>query len=240
METSRRVLLVGDSIAKGVTYDEFRGRYVLPQENISRLVEKATAFVVENIARFGATVDMAARDLTRWFKRENSQRPDVVAIEIGGNDCNFDWDAVARDPKAEHLPKTGLEEFERTLEGMIHEVRSEHITPVLCNLPPIDAERYFRYFTGGDAHKGERILQFLGSVGRIYWWHERYSVAVEEVAEAKDVPLINVRGALLREPDYRVFVAADGLHLNEEGQRRVALAVEKYVDRRSGRQGFSW
>ncbi|MEA4813615.1 MAG: SGNH/GDSL hydrolase family protein, partial [Oscillospiraceae bacterium] len=219
MNSSGRILLVGDSIAKGVTYDASRGRYVLPTENISRLVEKATAFVIENIARFGATVDMAAKDLTRWFKRGSEPRPDVVAIEIGGNDCNFDWEAIARDPKAEHLPKTGLEEFERTLEGMIDEVRAENIMPVLCNLPPIDADRYFRYFTGGDADKGERILEWLGSVGRIYWWHERYSVAVEEVAESADVPLINIRGALLREPDYRAFVAADGLHLNEEGQR---------------------
>ncbi|MPN24138.1 hypothetical protein SDC9_171532 [bioreactor metagenome] len=60
-------------------------------------------------------------------------------------------------------------------------------------------------------------------------------MAVEEVAESADVPLINIRGALLREPDYRAFVAADGLHLNEEGQRRVALAVGKYVERRFAR-----
>ncbi|MEL7608763.1 MAG: SGNH/GDSL hydrolase family protein [Bacillota bacterium] len=237
MDPFRRVLLVGDSIAKGVTYDASRGRYVLPTENISRLVEKATAFVIENIARFGATVDTAAKDLTRWLKRGGSPRPDVVAIEVGGNDCNFDWEAVARDPKAEHLPKTGIEEFERTLGGMIEEVRAADILPVLCNLPPIDAERYFRYFTGGDPDKGERILEWLGTVGRIYWWHERYSAAVEQVAEAMETPLINVRGALLCEPDYRVFVAADGLHLNEEGQRRVALAVEKYVQRRFLRQG---
>lgn len=231
MEFSRRILLVGDSIAKGVVYDASRNRHVLPAENITKLIEKATAFVIENIARFGATVDVAARDLTRWLKREQ-QRPDVVAIEVGGNDCNFDWDAVARDPGAEHLPQTGLEEFERTLEGMVGEVRAANITPVLCNLPPIDAERYFRYFTGGDAEKGERILEWLGSVGRIYWWHERYSEAVEEVAESAGVPLINVRGALLREPDYRAFVSADGLHLNQEGQRRVAQAVGRYVQRR--------
>ena len=27
-----------------------------------------------------------------------SENPDIVLIEVGGNDCNFNWDEVAKHP----------------------------------------------------------------------------------------------------------------------------------------------
>ena len=114
---------------------------------------------------------------------------------------------------------------------MISSIREKHIRPILCNLPPIDAERYFAYFTGGDKQKGERILEWLGTVGKIYWWHERYNAAVEYVGEVTDTPVINLRRALLQKEDYRLYIAKDGMHPNEEGQRLLAREALAYVGR---------
>lgn len=225
-----KILLVGDSIARGVTYDETRSRHVISKETVAGMVERGCTFAIENIAKFGATIDTAARALYRRLSGAG-EPPRAVVIEVGGNDSDFDWDAIAKDPGAEHQPKTRLEDFCATLSEMIASVREKHIRPVLCNLPPIDADRYFAYFTGGDPEKSARILQWLGTVWRIYWWHERYNAAVEHVGEITDTPVINLRRALLEKEDYRIYIAKDGMHPNEEGQRLLAQEAMEYVGR---------
>jgi len=228
--TEEKILLVGDSIARGVTYDENRSRHVILKDSVAGLVERGCTFAIENIAKFGATIDTAAKALYRRLAKIE-EPPRAVVIEVGGNDSDFDWEAIAKDPQANHQPKTKLEDFCATLTEMISSVREKHIRPILCNLPPIDAERYFAYFTGGDAEKGNRILQWLGSIGKIYWWHERYNAAVEYVGEITNTPVINLRRALLQKEDYRLYIAKDGMHPNEEGQRLLAREAIAYVGR---------
>ena len=225
-----KILLVGDSIARGVTYDKNRARHIILKDNVAGLVERGCAFAIENIAKFGATIDTAARALYRRLSKAE-EPPRAVVIEVGGNDSDFDWEAIAKDPEGKHLPKTTLDDFSATLTEMIESVRRKCIRPVLCNLPPIDADRYFAYFTGGDKEKGAKILRWLGTVGRIYWWHERYNAAVEHVGEVTNTPVINLRRALLQEEDYRIYIAEDGMHPNAAGQQLLAREAIAYVKR---------
>lgn len=221
------ILVAGDSLAKGVSYDAERKRHVLLRDGFCAQVAKFLRPAVQNISRFGLKSGELLSSLRDALKK--SERPALVLLEVGGNDCDFDWDAVARDPLAPHLPNTPLPLYEQNLREMIAEIKEAGSQPVLCNLPPIDAERYFRFFTHGDEERANNILQFLGNVGRIYWWHERYSSTVERVAQSTHTPLMLLRAALLEDEDYRAYVSEDGLHLNERGYARLAQITLAYI-----------
>lgn len=231
MDSQLNVLLVGDSIAKGVTYDGERSRHVLLPENVASLVSKGCSVCVENIAKFGSTIDRATRAFLGRITRADAPKPTHVAIEIGGNDCDYDWKAIARDPYGEHLPNTPPDEFAKKLEELISDVRENELDPVLLNLPPIDSKRYFDYFTGGDREMGESIMKFLGDVEHIYRWQKSYSDRIEAVGSELEVPVIDIRGAFMCQPDYRAFIAQDGLHPNEAGQQIMAQRVLDYINR---------
>lgn len=68
-----------------------------------------------------------------------------MAIEVGGNDSDFDWERIADQPDFDHQPKTPLHSYIETLQGIVASVRGLDVKPVLINLPPIDADRYFEF-----------------------------------------------------------------------------------------------
>lgn len=76
-----------------------------------------------------------------------------------------------------------LPEFVELYREMIRRVRSHGIRPILTNLPPLDSERFFNWWCG-DLDK-EAVMRWLGDVGNIYVWQERYSRAVERLAREK-------------------------------------------------------
>ncbi len=225
----RPILVVGDSITKGVIFDEKRGRHVLLRgQDFCSLVAAQLKTAVVNLSKFGC-VSTAAKDILKDRLQKDPVPPALVALELGGNDCDFDWNAIAAAPEQEHFPKTPLEQYEQTLTDMVTAAYDAGSQPVLFNLPPIDADKYFRYFTGGNQEKACNILKWLGNVGRIYWWHERYNAAAERVAQATKTPLLMIRSALLSAWDYRRYVSGDGMHPNAEGHQRMAEVVLQYI-----------
>lgn len=216
------IWLVGDSLSRGIMFDDARGRLAIGQGSFFSLLRDRLCPNVENISKLGLTVLPGAAALE---SRLHTARPDLVAIEFGGNDCDYDWDAIAKDPYALHQPKTPPEVFEKTLSDMVLLLRREGIIPVLFNLPPIDAERYFARITRGDPARAERILAWLGNVTHIYWWHERYSAIVEHVAEKTGTHLVELRRAFLFTNHIDAFIGNDGIHPNREGHKLIATTV---------------
>lgn len=106
----------------------------------------------------------------------------IVVFEVGGNDCDFDWKAVADTPEAEHQPKTPVAGDLRCFARVCFRwFRAAGGTPVLCTLPPIDCARYFAWITRDGLSK-EHILRFLGVQERIYRRQEYYSTVALRVA----------------------------------------------------------
>lgn len=227
IKSSGPILVAGDSISKGVSYDAVRGRHVLLREGFCTQVAQFLKPAVENISRFGCKSGELVSSLRA--KLTQGEKPSLVLLEVGGNDCDFDWDAVARDPLSPHQPNTPLPEYEKNLLEIVTTVQEAGSQPILCDLPPIDADRYFRFFTRGEPERASCILQFLGSVGRIYWWHERYNAVVERVAQTTKTPLILLRASMLEDEDYRVCVSDDGLHPNARGHERLAQTTLGYI-----------
>lgn len=228
IKDSYSVLLCGDSISKGVIYDDAKGKYVTLKDNYATLLQENLKGIVQNAAKFGNTILRAIAKLPGDILRSN---PDIVLIEFGGNDCDFDWQEVANNPLGEHLPKTEFEAFKTALRETIDSLRNNNIIPVLLTLPPIDADRYFKWVSQNNSQIARNILTWLGSVNKIYWWQERYSSAVVTIAQETKTLWIDVRSAFLNYPDYTELLCADGIHPNQKGHAVIAQTITEYLSR---------
>jgi len=223
----KRILVIGDSLSRGVVFDELKNRYCLAKEGFVAALQKLLGAQVCNEAKFGATIAYGKNLLAPKMAELD---PQIVLIEFGGNDCDFDWNAIAENPKADHQPKTDCGVFEAGLQEMVEQIQANGRAPVLMNLPPLDAPAYFGWFTGGDRQKGREILKWLEDVSKIYWWHERYSSAIDRVARRTGAHMVDIRGEFLAREDFRSLICRDGIHPNREGHRLIFDTFRKYIE----------
>jgi len=217
-----RVLVCGDSITRGVIFDESRKRYTNIKNAVANGVAEKMHLEIDNLSKFGNTVKKA---INSFKKAIDEKKYEYVIIELGGNDCDFNWKAIAGNPEGEHVPNTDYTEYKEILKEMIQTARDNEIVPVLATLPPIDAHRYFNWISGFSEDAKPNILSFLGNVNRIYWWQEKYNAGVLQVANETQCPVIDLRSAMLETDDYRDFYCIDGIHPNEEGHQIMTNAV---------------
>ena len=208
-----RAYIYGDSLLKATVPDEemhyhFHLPEVMAQYPSDRLE-------VVNRAKMGATVTKGLSLVAHDAARGIDARWALVAY--GGNDSDFDWEAIAAAPEQEHLPHTVLPEFIEKLRCAVQELASAGVQPVLMTLPPIDGQRYFQFISR--RADGGSILRWLGDVGRIYRHQELYSDAVAALAMTEGLPLIDVRRQFLPMRDLPRYIAADGIHLTMTGYR---------------------
>lgn len=128
-----KIVVSGDSISKGVIYDEMKKKYIILEENYVDIVRKKLNGIITNTSRFGSTLIKGIQKLKNNIFKE---KPDVVLIEYGGNDCDFNWDEIAENPDIKHFPRTDFEIFETTLVETVNLVKENRGIPVLMNLPP--------------------------------------------------------------------------------------------------------
>lgn len=219
-------IVSGDSISKGVVLDDAGGGYSILEDNYVSLVQRRTGGLIRNVSRFGSTLLKGKGRLAREIAE---QRPDIVLIEYGGNECDFDWLDIAAHPETDHSPKTDLGEFEATLRETVQGLETEGIVPVLMTLPPLDADRFLTWVSRSDPAAEGRILRWLGSVTKIYWWQERYSALIAKVARTTGTRSIDVRGAFLGCSDFRDLICQDGIHPNAAGHRLIAQTILDYM-----------
>ena len=208
-----RAYIYGDSLLKATVPDaamryHFHLSEVMAQYPTERLE-------VVNRAKLGSTISKGLSLVEHDVARGMDARWALVAY--GGNDSDFDWEAIAAAPEQEHLPHTVLPEFIEKLRCAVQELASAGVQPVLMTLPPIDGQRYFQFISR--RADGGSILRWLGDVGRIYRHQELYSDAVAALAMTEGLPLIDVRRQFLPMRDLPRYIAADGIHLTMTGYR---------------------
>lgn len=218
-----RAYIYGDSLLKATVPDEemhyhFHLPEVMAQYPSDRLE-------VVNRAKMGATVTKGLSLVAHDAARGIDARWALVAY--GGNDSDFDWPAIADAPDQEHLPRTALPEFVEKLRCAARMLRDVGVQPVLMTLPPVDSARYFDFISRRS--DGQRILTWLGDVGRIYRHQELYSDTVAALAMSEGLPLIDVRRQFLPLRDLPRLIAADGIHLTMPGYRRLFDTLAAWV-----------
>lgn len=229
MKTNKRnrVLICGDSITKGITFDETRRRYTKVANPVANEVAKKMKFDVDNVSKFGNTVKKAINSFKKAIS-ENKYK--FVVFELGGNDCDFNWKAVANDPEGEHAPNTDYTEYKQTLKELIQTARDNHIIPILATLPPIDAHKYFNWVCGFSEDAKPKVLNWLGNINRIYWWQEKYNAGVLQVAKETDCEVLDLRTAMLETDDYRNYYCIDGIHPTAEGHEIMTNAIVSTIE----------
>lgn len=226
MNSSYNITLLGDSISKGVIYDEKKERYVITKDNFSNIVGLNLTAAINNAGKFGSTILKGSKKL---YDELTKGKPDIVVIEFGGNDCDFNWEEVAQNPLTEHLPNTDLTVFEDTLKKIIKSLKEKNITPILMTLPPLDAEKYFQWISKKSEAYKKNILTWLGSVNTIYSWHENYSSKIADIAKEMQTNLIDIRSAFLAQKDYKSYLCVDGIHPNQVGHKLIADKILEYI-----------
>ena len=220
------IVVYGDSIARGVIYDEEKQKHSLLLESFTNLLRDRLKGVVYNAAKFGSTI---VEGLLRLQDDVLKRKPDIVLIEFGGNDCDFQWDEIADNPLGEFHPNTECSAFYELLRGLVEKLRTMNIVPVLVSLPPLDPDKYFRWISHNSDRAGKNILRFIGNVSHIYSWHERYNAAILRVAEETKTRLIDIRSAFLQKDDYTKLICKDGIHPNKEGHKVIADKILHYI-----------
>ena len=220
-----KLLFLGDSISKGIIYDEEKKRYVFCKKSFANQLKGKIKGIIKNISRFGNTVLKAENGI----KNTLELKPDIAFIEMGGNDCDFDWKEVSINPDIDHKPNTEIEIYKKSLMETAKSFKENGIECVFLTLPPIDSVRYYKWI-GKDVEKPENILKWLGTVEKIYWWQEKYNLAIYEVAMASQSHLIDIRQGFLDQRDYRDLICLDGIHPNEKGHKIIADKISKYLE----------
>ncbi|NLM10298.1 MAG: SGNH/GDSL hydrolase family protein [Clostridiaceae bacterium] len=221
-----KIVVSGDSISRGVVYDENKKKYTILEENYVELLRDKLNGIVHNASRFGSTLIKGIQKLKNNIFND---KPDIVLIEYGGNDCDFNWDEIAKNPDAIHLPRTDFQTFEKALFETVEFVRKNKSIPVLMNLPPLNADRYLNWISKNNPVAQENILKWLGSVTKIYWWQERYNSVIQKIAEETKTLCIDIRGAFLRFPDFTELLCIDGIHPNKEGHMVIANKIIDFI-----------
>lgn len=219
--TVRNISLWGDSIGRGVIYDEARGRYMILKENCANLLSGKLNCKIENHAIMGATAQEGMKRMTDAFLKKDG----IAVLEFGGNDCDMPWKEISLSPKGEHRPRATVEEFEEALTQLVRRVQNAEMKAVLVTPPPLDAERYFAWVSRG--LNADAILDFLGDVQHIYRWQERYAAAVRDVAARNSCRLLDIRDAFLDVRCISDYYCVDGIHPNAKGHELLARTAEK-------------
>ena len=200
----RPIHLFGDSIGKGIMFDEGRGRYAIARERCDVQLQSALNVPVENHARMGATVAEGLQD----FLECGDIAGTIVVIEYGGNDCDLKWDEVAKDPSAYHEAKVPLETFRRLLKEFVLKVRRRNAAPLLVTAAAPCMPSVF--LTGSP--KGWTRMQcyrYLIDVQNIYRWQERYAIAVRDAALETGCDIFDLRDVFLSRRDVADLISLD-------------------------------
>lgn len=228
MEERKQVLVLGDSILKGIQVDPETKKYVTRNEMDVPGLESRFDLQVRNESHFGATVEKGKRLLDRLLKRQPVC--DYLVMDFGGNDCDFKWAEIAARPGEEHLPNVPLAEFTERYRELVRVVKAAGIRPILTTLPPLVSQRFFDWWCRG-LDQGA-VLGWLGDVNNIYAWQENYSRTVERLAEQEQAELVDLRGAFLQHGPLEALMCEDGTHPNSAGQALIGRTFREFAERR--------
>ncbi len=217
------IALFGDSVSRGVVFDEAKNKYVFIKDSFANLFASVKNLNILNFAKFGCTIGKAQLIIEKHA--QDAAQADFTILEFGGNDSDFNWAEIAEEPDRMHLPKTPIDVFSKEYISTIERLRSKGAVPVMLNLPPIEEHKYFDWFSRG--LNKDNILKWLGgSVEYIYRWHEMYNMEICKIANAYNVPLIDIRSAFLQKRNFSDFLCCDGIHPNALGHKLLTETIE--------------
>jgi len=226
LEKTVNIGLFGDSILKGIQINPVNKKYYVNNNIDVESLSKQYPIQIQNYSSFGCTVKKGSDLLKK--RLEKNVECDVIVMDYGGNDCDYNWKAISENPKGNHSPNTPIELFSETYRGIIDTLKKKSILPILTTLPPLEPQRFFEWFCR-DLNK-KNILMWLGDINNIYFHQESYSKTIEKIALETQVPLIDLRGAFLNSGNIKSLLCEDGTHPNTSGQKIIASSFYNFAN----------
>ena len=218
----KKIKIYGDSILKGVMFNEELNRYKLFGYRFEELNENGIE--VENNCKMGATIDEGFEILKSTL--DDCDKDTVVLFEYGGNDCNFNWSDVSDNPSGEFLPNTPEDKFTETYLKLIEYARNKGADVAICTLVPIDSKRFMNWVSRGLNY--DNILNWLGDVEKISRWQEYYSGLSERVAKIAHCRILDLR-SIFNNKSMTDLLGIDGMHPNAKGHTLIREALQKII-----------
>lgn len=132
------------------------------------------------------------------------QNPEVVIVMFGTNDSRIDNAKV-------HVP---IPKYKANLNAIIDGCKQAGSKVVLCTLPPIESQAYF-------TRHDKAVFDAAGGLQTLL---ASYQKAAREVAEAYDVPIVDLHLDLNNKPEW---LSPDGVHPSLAGN---AILAEQIAD----------
>ena len=219
--------IFGDSVFKGARYDAASAKYIVNDRFGLNAVADKAGLSVKNFSKFGCTVTKALGYVQKMFTKIDS---DMVLMNFGGNDCNYDWDAIAQNPLDMHRPNTELDQFVDSYNKMIDFVLEKRSLPVLATLLPVQDKRYIDYVCKVRNLDRKKVMTWVRSRDKSLSDHQKaYSDAVSEIAAKRGIPLIDLRSAFTDRINSSSLIGPDGIHPNARGQKVISDCFEAFV-----------
>ena len=232
---NKKIAVFGDSILKGVITVPNSGRIFDVVENDSLTqAQKVLGFELTNNSIYGNVITKAKGKFEKFIQKQKDANnlPDVVIIEFGNNDCDYDWNIVSDATNfSEIFPKTPLNDFLENLDSMVKLCKENNITPIIMTMPPLVGDRWFENVTK-NLNK-ENIAKFLGENpgDKLSRNNEFYNLNIVEYAIKNDVKIADVRKLFLQQDDYRKLMCLDGIHPNQDGYDLLAKFWIEFFDK---------
>ncbi len=225
--TDMKVLVLGDSITKGIIYDDDKGKYVASNKSfVNRFKNEDENLEIENVSLMGSTVSKGMKMLDRIGDEISSY--EYTFIEFGGNDCNYMWPEISESPETVHECATPLESFKKIYTQLIDKIRSLGSKPVIVSLPPIVSSKFYQWIIKG--LNEENISSFLGDKERLSRWQQYYNLAVSEIARLMKVPFIDITSPFFSSSNFSSLYCTDGIHPNEQGHELIYNSLKERLN----------
>ncbi|MBQ9686901.1 MAG: SGNH/GDSL hydrolase family protein [Oscillospiraceae bacterium] len=211
------ITIYGDSILKGVLLED--GKYRVNREWEQQFTA-AHGLTIRNKAHFGSTIGKAMSVIEKDSAKEY-EPGELAVLEFGGNDCDFDWAAIAEHPTGVYACKTPPTQFVAEYREAVRLIRKSGRRPVALTLPPIHSRSYLRFICR-DGLNQDNILRWLGDVEAITRWQAHYSALIESIAGMEKLELIDLRKVFLKDGHSpEELLCADGIHPSRLGQELI-------------------
>ncbi|WP_050615368.1 SGNH/GDSL hydrolase family protein [Bacillus testis] len=217
-----KIICFGDSLTRGVSFA--KGRLRILKKNYPAILQNIFSRGGHDIEVINKGVfnDDSDKLLERVDKDVIELKPDLVIIGIGGNDCNFRWKEVAKDPEGIHHPIVPIDRYIENAKKLVAILKEKNIVPVFLTLPPLDPARYYQYLT---TQFGSALGHWISRIGGIEHWHGLYNRALNKWTEKEGVLKVDVRNAIKQSGEISDLISDDGIHLTEEGYRALSTML---------------
>jgi lysophospholipase L1-like esterase len=224
-----KITLFGDSIGKGITTDN--GRIERLQGGAVELFEKDYGVSVDNRSVYGQSLKRLCQRglIDKYINEIDSAKQNVVVLELGGNDADFNWKTVAEDPTLNHDSNTSIKEFGYLYGETVKKLAKAGVKVVACTIVPIDSERFFNKVIGSLADKSRVLEFFKGDFNTIHRHQEEFNNEILKKAYTQGAKVIDLRRSFLHTNDFKGLMCQDGIHPNGKGHEQMYCAIKEFL-----------